>query len=207
MTPSDFDLLDAWKDGDRAAASELFRRHFADVYGFFRSKIEHVAEDLTQQTFLACVESRDNFRKMGSFRVYLFIVARNILFAHLRRKCNRVGTVDFELESIADLDPSPSGVLVFREQNKLLVHALRRLPIDLQITLELYYVQRLRGPQLADVLGVPLGTARSRVRRALALLQENTSRLGKSPQPLRSTVTDLRQWAEELRAGAVTPRD
>ena len=114
--PDDFDLLTAWRRGDRAAGSELFARHFGAVFGFFRSKVEHVAEDLTQQTFLACVEARDDFRGTANFSVYLFVIARNMLYGHLRRKANRTADPDFEVTSLADLDPSPSGLLVFREQ-------------------------------------------------------------------------------------------
>jgi RNA polymerase sigma-70 factor (ECF subfamily) len=135
---TDFALLDAWRDGDRSAGSELFARYFGPVYGFFRSKLEHAAEDLTQQTFLNCVEARDDFRRTGSFRTYLFVVARNVLFGYLRRRGNKATDIDFEVTSIADLDPSPSTLLAFREDHKMLVHALRRLPLDLQVALELY---------------------------------------------------------------------
>lgn len=200
---SDFDLLEAWRSGDRSAGSELFARHFAHVFGFFRSKIEHAAEDLTQQTFLACVESRDAFRGATTFRIYLFIVARNCLYSHVRRKANRATDHDFELTSLADLDPSPSGMLVFREHHKLLVHALRRLPIELQVTLELYYVQRLRGAEIAEVLGLPGGTVRSRIRRAIEQLRENATILASSPQAMRTTLTDLHRWADDVRAAAV----
>lgn len=202
--PDDFDLLTAWRGGDRAAGSELFARHFGAVFGFFRSKLEHVAEDLTQQTFLACVEARDDFRGTANFSVYLFVIARNMLYGHLRRKANRTSDPDFEVTSLADLDPSPSGLLVFREQHKLLVHALRMIPVELQLTLELYYVQRLKAVEIAEILDLPLGTVRSRIRRAIEQLRANMVGLADSPQPLRTTLTDLHAWAASLR-GAQTP--
>jgi RNA polymerase sigma-70 factor (ECF subfamily) len=198
---SDFDLLDAWRAGDRAAGSELFARHFGPVYGFFRSKIEHVAEDLTQQTFLRCVEARDDFRGAASFRCYLFVVARNVLYSHLRRRGNRDIDLDFEVNSLEDLVASPSTLLVVREEHKLLVHALRRLPIALQVALELYYVQRLRGDELAEVLGIPVGTVRSRIRRGIEQLRANISELADSAQPVRTTLTDLARWAAGVRGG------
>jgi RNA polymerase sigma-70 factor (ECF subfamily) len=202
-TTSDFELLDAWREGDRSAGSELFGRYFGPVYGFFRSKLEHAAEDLTQQTFLNCVEARDDFRGAGSFRTYLFVVARNVLFGHLRRRANRDVDLDFEVTSIADLDASPSTMLGFREDHKLLVHALRRLPVDLQVALELYYVQRMRAPALATILGIPPGTVRSRIRRAIEQLRLGMCDLAASPQRIRTTLTDLNRWAAELRD---TPR-
>ena len=53
---SDFELLEAWREGDQRAGRELFARHFDAIYRFFRSKIEDAADDLTQQTFLGCVK-------------------------------------------------------------------------------------------------------------------------------------------------------
>lgn len=200
----DFELLDAWRAGDRAAASALFARHFTDVFAFFRSKLEHVAEDLTQQTFLNCVESRDRFRGVTTFRIYLFIVARNCLYSYVRKKANRDHDPDFALTSLVALDPSLSGALIFREQNRLLVHALRRLPIELQIAIELYYVQRLQAAEIAEVLGIPVGTVRSRIRRAIEQLRVNLELLTSDSAPVRTTLTDLRRWAHELRHGAAT---
>jgi RNA polymerase sigma factor (sigma-70 family) len=202
VVDSDFALLAAWREGDRNAGQELLARYFDAVYGFFRSKIEHLAEDLTQQTFLRCVEARDDVRQGGSFRCYLFVVARNELYGHLRRASTRTTDPDFEVSSLADLVASPSTLLVAREEHKLLVHALRRLPLSLQVALELRYVQRLRGDELAEVLGVPLGTVRSRIRRGVEQLRENVAKLSSSSFPIRTTVTDLQRWAEHLRASA-----
>ncbi len=196
---SDVALLAAWRDGDRNAGQELLGRYFDAVYGFFRSKIEHVAEDLTQQTFLRCVESRDEVRQGGSFRCYLFVVARNELYGHLRRASTRTTDPDFEVSSLADLVASPSTLLMAREDHKLLVHALRRLPLALQVTLELRFVQRLRGEELAEVLGIPLGTVRSRIRRGVEQLRTNIAELSSSSAPVRTTLTDLQRWAEDLR--------
>ncbi len=197
---TDFELLAAWRAGDVTAGSELFARHFAQVYGFFRSKLEYAAEDLTQETFLRCVEARDDFRGSASFRTYLFTIARNALYTHVVRKANQPKDPDFEVTSIEDLDDSPSAALAFQEDHKLLVHSLRRLPLELQVALELYYVQGLRGAELVEVLGLPPGTVRSRIRRALEQLRANMARLSASRKPIRTTLTDLRRWAASVRA-------
>jgi RNA polymerase sigma-70 factor (ECF subfamily) len=196
---ADFDLLQAWRAGDMLAGDELFSRHFADVFGFFRSKVDLVAEDLTQQTFMQCVQARDEFRQAASFRTYVFVVARNVLYSYLRRQMRASANVDFSVTSIADVGVPPSGLLAEREDLKLLVHALRRLPVDLQVALELYYVQEIRGQELVEALGIPPGTARSRIRRGLEQLRANMSALAASPQRIKTTLTDLARWAAELR--------
>lgn len=196
---SDFELLEAWRSGDARAGSELFGRHFQGVYQFFRSKVEPVAEDLTQQTFLHCAKSRDDFRGSASFRTYLFVIARNQLYMYLREHARSGTTVDFETVSLEDLSIRASSLLVVREEHKLLVHALRRLPLELQIALELYYVQRLRGRELVEALGLRPGTVRSRIRRAMEQLRERIAELAGSPQRIRTTLTDLARWAEDVR--------
>jgi RNA polymerase sigma-70 factor (ECF subfamily) len=203
---SDFELLAAWRQGDRPAASELFTRHFGPIYSFFRNKLEEAAEDLTQQTFMRCVQARDDFRGSSSFRTYLFVVARSVLYDHLRRKAGR-DVVDFEVTSLEDLGISPSSLLAVREDQKLLVHALRRLPIDLQIALELYYVQQLRGQDLVDALAIPEGTVRSRIRRGLEQLRAGMAELAQRAPDIRTTLTDLERWAAEVRAAPVRTPD
>lgn len=195
---ADVDLLDAWRDGDRAAGEELFQRHFGPIYGFFVGKVEDVAEDLTQQTFLKCIEARDALRNAASFRAYMFVIARNLLFRHLRDRGAR-SEPDFDLDSLEDLVPSPSTMLRVHQDQQLLVQGLRRLPLSLQVALELYFIQRLRGEEIAIALDIPHGTVRSRIRRGLEQLRENLRELSSVPQTLRTTTTDLQRWAASVR--------
>jgi len=200
MDRSDEELLDAWRDGDAAAGSELFERHFDALYRFLRGKAEGAVEDLVQQTFLACVKRRDALRSGASFRIYLFTVARHELFEHWRQKQRRAGDVDVGEISLADLATSPSGVVARAAEHKLLLRALRAIPLDLQIALELHYWEGLSGPDLADVLGIPEGTVRSRLRRAREALEEAMTELAEDPGVLTSTRSDLDQWAQSLAA-------
>ncbi len=195
----DAELLEQWRAGDRKAGEALFDRHFDAVARFFRNKVGDEASDLVQQTFMACVSSRSRFRRDASFRTYLFAVARNTLYDHLRRKRRTEGHLDFGVVSVEDLGLSPSGVVEAREDQKLLVHALRSLPIDLQLVLELYYVEQLRGPALCEILGVPMGTVRSRIRRGLEKLKSAMLGLQASPVRIDTTLSDLERWAAALR--------
>ncbi len=197
---TDFELLDAWRSGDDASGNELFERHFDAAFRFFRNKVGDDAADLVQQTFLACAQSRSGFRKDASFRTYLFVVARSKLYDFLRDKRHAEANLDFGVTSVRDLGMSPSHAVAVREEQKLLLHALRRLPIDLQVALELYYVERLRGPALSEVLELPIGTVRSRIRRGLERLKAAMLELEASPQRVESTLSDLERWAESVRA-------
>jgi RNA polymerase sigma-70 factor (ECF subfamily) len=194
---SDSALYERWRAGDRRAGNELFERHFESVYRFFVHRANEDAIDLSQKTFLACVEARDRFRASSSFRTFLFGVARLELLAYWRRR--RSKGPDPTVSSVRDLSPSPSAVLVERAEHRLLLEALRSIPIDLQIALELHYWERLRTSEIAEVLGVPEGTAKSRLRRAREALLEEMKRLEDDADRLRTTVANLDSWAESLK--------
>lgn len=200
MADPDFDLLDAWREGDRKAGSELFSRHFDAVCRFFRNKVGDGVDDLIQRTFLACVESRDKFRKQASFRTYLFTLARNELYAHFKKDRRQRDRFDPLEASVHDLGPTPTAIVAQKREERLLLQALRMIPVDHQIALELYYWESLSASQLAAVLGIPEGTVRTRLRRAKALVEEALERLGGEPEPLRSTLANIDGWARSVRA-------
>jgi RNA polymerase sigma factor (sigma-70 family) len=203
--PSDFELLEAWRGGDKAAGNQLFDRYFDPVHRFFRNKVTEGAEDLVQQTFLALVQSRDHFRGESSFRTYLFTAARSKLYTYLDRRRREGDRIDYGVTSCEDLGVSPSRVIARDDDERLLLHALRRLPVDLQVALELFYFEQMRGPALAEALGVPEGTVRSRIRRGRALLREHLEAVMQSPDRVATTMTNLEAWAEALRERALAP--
>ncbi len=195
--PSDLELLGAWRGGDVRAGNELFRRYFAQLSRFFRNKADSGIEDLIQTTFLACVEGRERFREASSFRTYLFAIARHQLYAHYRR---RPRDIDFSQSSIVDLGASPSGPLGRREESTALLRALRAIPLEFQIVLELTYWEGLSGPEIAEVLEIPANTVRGRLSRARAALRDALEKGVGSADVLRSTLADLDGWAARVRS-------
>lgn len=196
---SDFDLLRAWRDGDQAAGNRLVRRHFDSIYGFFESKVREGADELTQRTFLGCVEARERIRDGSSVRAYLFGIARKQLlrrFAELERD----GKVDvYRSGSNRETSTSPSRVVVKQEEQKVLLRALRQIPLDLQIAIELFYWEELPIAEIATVLEIPAGTVKSRLHRAKETLRERIEEMELSPDLRQSTIHDLDGWAKSLR--------
>ncbi|MCA9658317.1 MAG: sigma-70 family RNA polymerase sigma factor [Myxococcales bacterium] len=193
---SDLELLEAWRGGDLRAGNALFQRHFAALSRFFRNKIDVGVEDLIQDTFLACVEGRDRFAGRSSFRTYLFSVARHLLYARYRR---RQRDLDVTVTSVIDLGASPSRPLGRREEEAALLKALRSIPIEHQIALELAYWEGMKGPEIAEILGITANTARSRLARARAALRKALADDGASLRLSSVTPTDLDAWAASLR--------
>lgn len=201
---TDGELLDAWRAGDRRAGRTLVERHFAAIHRFFHNKVSVGVEDLVQQTFLACTESRERFRGEGSFRGWLFGIANNILMMHFRKKH---GETDSAIESAFDLGPSPSSVLVAKAEERLMLEGLRRIPLDYQIALELHFWEHMTGPEIAEVLGIPEATVRARLRRGRLALGEQVKALASSPAEVHSTLDRLEDWAVSIRAqvGGIRP--
>ncbi|MCR9164377.1 MAG: RNA polymerase sigma factor [Nannocystaceae bacterium] len=196
---TDVELLQAWRGGDLGAGDELFNRHFTSVHRFFRNKVrEEALEDLVQQTFMASVEGRERFRSDSTFRTYLFGVANNLLRDHYRKQ-RKAEVLDFGETSVQDARVGPNTLLGRRQEQRLLLEALRRIPIDSQIVLELYYWEELSASQTAAVLGIPEGTVRGRVRKAKALLKKKLTVLARSAADLESTAANLEGWAASLR--------
>jgi RNA polymerase sigma factor (sigma-70 family) len=192
---SDAELLAAWRAGERTAGEQLFARHVHRVLRFFRTKAAAQSEDLVQRTFLACVRSRDAVREGTSFRSYLFSIARNELFRHLGRSVAR--EFDPLTVSVAELRTSPSDALLRAERNAGLLAALCRLPLELQIAVELHYWEGLSIGELADVLGIPGGTVKTRLFRARALMRDTLAD-AKTPGA-DNDFEDLDAWARALR--------
>ena len=194
-------LFEAWCRGDRRAGAQLFERHYEAIARFFHNKANHDADDLIQRTFLRCVETHARIRNPTSFRYYLFGVARNVLLEYLEEKGRRQRreVPNFLTSSIEDIAPTPSSALVRAREERLILNALRRIPLELQIILELYYWEELRARELAEVLDLPEGTIRTRIRRAKQLFEEEIARVAETPALARSTLCDLDGWARRLR--------
>jgi len=107
--------------------------------------------------------------------------------------------IDPSVTSIVDLNPSPSAIAAKHDEQRLILEALRRIPIDLQIALELHYWEGLTGPELARVLDIPEGTVRSRLRRGRQLFSDKMAELATSNEQLERTLSDLDNWASSVR--------
>lgn len=195
---TDAELLRAWRRGDDSAGEALFERHYHSVSRFFRNKVDEPA-DLVQQTFMACLENADRFRGDASFRTYLFAIATNVLRKHFRARSGPRGKVEFGSVSVEDLGDSPSRVLADNEQKRLLLRALRRLSMDQQVLLELHYWEQLKVSELAEILELPIGTVKTRMRTARQRLEVLIGELASSPNLQQSTISRLDEWAEAIR--------
>ena len=196
---SDVDLLTAWRQGDRAAGERLFNRYYLPMGRFFANKAPEDGDDLIQETFMACLRSRDRIRDGCGFRAYLFAVATNVLRMHFRRRLRYGASEPIDDAKSLDLAPGPSTIMHTAEEQGVLLEALRRLPLQQQVVLELYYWERMTTEEIGQVLDFPVGTVRSHLHRGRRQLEEQLQAMPIGEAVRRSTLHDLDGWADSLR--------
>lgn len=204
----DWALLDAWLGGERRAAAVLVTRYADQLQRFFRNKVRRRedANDLVSETMLRCPRSGAKARRGTAFNVFLFSVAINVLREYVRKQYKRAREQsDFGDVCVGDVDErdSPSRLLAVKEQTRLLVRGLRRIPLKQQIVLELRVFEELPVAQIAELLGVPAATVYTRLDRGTKRLQEVIEELAESDELARSTIMGLETWAADVRAQAL----
>lgn len=161
------EALVAWRSGDDAALLGVIGYYNQRLHRFFTGKVAWSdVDDLVQQTWEPILTRRHG-EEIQQLRAFLFGVARNVLYAHWRDQRRKTSTDPFDSGAIQTESPSSRriGAMDLRD-------ALARLPMDLRLLLELYYGEDMTAEELAPVFGAPLGTIRSRLRRAKGLLAE-----------------------------------
>ncbi len=199
VEPSDEALAQAWKNGDARAGEQLFDRYFKPVSRFFRNKSRDDTADLVQRTFLACVEALPRFRGDGSFRSFLFAIAYRQLCTHYKKQKKARERFDPQTVTVHDLGPSPTQLLAKRQEQRVMLAALRRIPLVYQTLLELHYWEKMPAHECAAVLGIPVGTAKSRIRRGRQLLEQQIATVADNQELLASTMANLEDWARAVR--------
>jgi RNA polymerase sigma-70 factor, ECF subfamily len=202
----DLALLESWRAGDLRAGNELLVRHFSGIRTYFINKLPAEHEDLVQETFTRLVGARDRYRGEASFKTYLFRIARYVLAEYLRRRY-RGYEIEPAVSTIADLtDRRPSSVMAEREAHGLLLDSLRRLSLDDQDLLELYYWQDLSAREIAALFELVESTVRSRVRASIKRLRRIYVELSDTPHSRELSLDELERWMTELRTPIVNAR-
>jgi RNA polymerase sigma-70 factor (ECF subfamily) len=145
---SDIELLHRWREGERAAGEELFERYHRSISRFFASKVAGDPLDLIQETFLRCLQGRDRLVDASRFRSYLFGTAYNVLREFYRDVETRGARFDPATSAAADPAPGAGTMLAEAQESALILEGLRRIPVQFQVVLELFYWEP-EGPGIA----------------------------------------------------------
>lgn len=189
---TDEQLLEAYREGDAPAFRSLISRHQDDLIRFLMRLTgdRQTAEDVFQETFLQVHISADTFDATRRFKPWLFTIAANKARDMLRKKLRRQevdlsapvnpggggarGDGGQTFVDLMEVDvPSPDEGLQGQERDQLVQKAVDRMPPSLKEILLLAYFQRLSYAQIAEELGIPLGTVKSRLHSAVAAFARN----------------------------------
>ncbi len=186
---TDEELLLAYRDhGDRQAFDELVYRYEAELYNYLRNYLgdAQMAEDAFQNTFLQVHLKCGQFERGRRVRPWLYAVAVNqAIDAHRRGRRHRLLSLERrsgaenapeDAATLTDIvhgvETDPAGAMAAAEQGASLRQAVDRLPEALRQTVLLVYYQGLRYREAAEVLGVPVGTVKSRLHAAIHRLSD-----------------------------------
>ena len=188
----DEELLTRMRGGDQDAFLALYRRRQAGIYRFALhvGGAPEIAEDITQEVFMTLLRGDCGFDPaLGTLSGYLFGIARKLLLRHLER--GRLDTsLDLAAEESSELAviDDPLRDLTSRERIDSLRRAVHSLPRRYREVVVLCDLEELDYADAAVVLDCPIGTVRSRLHRARALLLD---KLNQERQP-RTSVSALK---------------
>lgn len=176
MATEDRRLINRIRSGDKEAFEELVKRHYEDIFSYCyrRTGNREDAEDLTQEVFLKLVKAIYKYRHTGKFRNFIFTVAVNCCNDFIRRQKTRPekNPDDAYLESAVSEEMSPSEHLAKQEDRFILYDRLSGIKEEQKEALVLYYFHGFKAREIAEITGVPLATAKSRIRQGLEHLKK-----------------------------------
>jgi len=169
----DADVLHRFVQGDQAAFEQLFRRFETEVYRWIVRIVRDpsAADDVLVEAFWRAYRGRARFEPARSFGAWMRRIATNAALDHLKSSARRRGWLTAD-------DTLPASPGSDRETNDAIAVAFRRLPPDLQVVAILALVEEQPYAEVADALGIPVGTVKSRVFRATRMLRQELARLG-----------------------------
>jgi RNA polymerase sigma factor (sigma-70 family) len=172
MPQEDGEVMRRVASGEIGLVEVLFERHHAALFRFFRRLFGRAAaaEDLVQETFLRILKYRRSFRPGGSFKAWLFAVARSAAKEQFRREA-RGQAPETAIRERIDPTPLPLDRMETAEKLERLEEAIARLSADDREALLLARYEGLSHGELATVLDCSVGAARVRVHRALSRLR------------------------------------
>ena len=187
MYPTDEELILGCQRGDEPSFDQLFERYrsklFTFIWRFVRDR--ECAEDIFQETFVRVFSRANSFRRRAKVSTWIYTIAANLCRDELKRRKRRPTvsldepfpgqdpghTWSLALKGTPSADDDPRLAAQETEHRAALWQAIDALPPELRVTLELQTLHGLKYREVAEVLGIPLGTVQSRIHNAVKLLR------------------------------------
>jgi RNA polymerase sigma-70 factor (ECF subfamily) len=176
-------LIQRCLQGDQKAWDLIVSRHWRRVFNLAYKFVgrHDEAEDLTQDIFLKIFRSLGTFDRRANFQTWLISVSRNLCIDHYRSVRKEREMVDRGVDTAelapSSAEPGPLAALEQRDRVVLLRRALAELPETLRTAVLLRDIHELSYQEIADRLGLPEGTVKSRINRGRTELARQIRKL------------------------------
>jgi RNA polymerase sigma factor (sigma-70 family) len=187
MRSSDNQLVRRLKTNDRTAFEAVVERHYQPIFRQLWRLCGDAesAADLTQETFVQAWQSLPTFEGRSALGTWLCAIAIRVWRRSLNRERQAAGVPLEEFaDSLPDPAPGPGEQYELHARQEEVQRALHRLPADYREALVLFYMQGLKYREIAELLGIPLGTVKSRLHGGLQRLRAALGHLA-AEEPLR----------------------
>ncbi len=180
---TDHELIAAARGGDESAFAEIVERYRGQITNFVYRLLNDYDEavDLAQETFVRVYFAMDRYHTQYAFSTYIYRIASNLAISEIRRRKRRklmslTGLFRSEEESEVefqppDVRPLADEMLIKTERDLLIAKAIEALPERYRLPIVLRDVEGLAYEEVASVLGLGLGTTKSRISRGRGLLR------------------------------------
>jgi RNA polymerase sigma-70 factor (ECF subfamily) len=180
---SDEALIGRIATGDRLAMQVLYARHHVAIYRFVIRLVRHewIAQDLISEVFLDIWRQAAKFESRSSVRSWMLAIARIKALSSLRRKPDESPSLDspldaYELDAWRELE-------IDKERFEVLTKCLNKLPAEEREIIDLIYYQERSIEEVAEIVGVPVKTIRTRALSARKKLTKLVASSGLAIQP------------------------
>lgn len=193
--------------GDSRAMAELYDRHSPALLRYLRNTVDAEAcRELIQETFARLFAGLERIRNPRCVRAYARRIAHNVLVQYLSER-SRTRRFDPCTDAVASLDYEPLGYATGRNEVRLLLKGLRRLPLEQQLLLERHCIGGCSLVELARERGIEASTMRNHKLAAKKRLIDEISRLKAEGRLIESTIEHIDDWAREVREGSTEDGD
>jgi len=173
MKPADDALIESIGKGDRRAMVSLFMRHNVRIHRFVMRLTgkSSLAEDVVSEVFLDIWRGAAEFSGRSNVSTWLLGIARNKAMSVLRRRTETALDYDAAVELVDDMD-DPEVIADRASRGAVVRRCLMRLPPPLREVVDLIYYHEKTVAEVAEIVGIPPGTVKTRMFHARSRLQE-----------------------------------
>jgi len=181
---SDHQLIEATKEGDEDAFAEIVERYRNRLTNYLYRMLNDYEEavDLAQESFVRVYFAIDRYHSNYAFSTYIYRIATNLAISEIRKRKRRklfslTGLFQFDGDDDKDYQPPdtqplPEDNTIDAEKRKVIEKAIVALPEKYRVPIVLREIEELTYEEVANVMGLGLGTTKSRISRGRRILRE-----------------------------------